>query len=61
MAVFPMMFEVVLIKRNRTMWEWQVCDRKGAVVMHRLEKNRRAAKYRGDRSLFLLLGAGWHL
>jgi hypothetical protein len=54
------MLEVVIIKRSQITWEWQVCDRSGEIVMHGREKTRRAAKYRGYRSLFLLLGTGWH-
>jgi len=51
------MFEVVLTKRGRARWEWQVCDRAGRIVMHGLEDSRSAAKYQGERALFLLLSA----
>jgi hypothetical protein len=54
----PVMFEVVIIKRKPAKWVWQVCDRTGAIVMHGWERTRRAAKYRGDRALFMLLAAG---
>jgi hypothetical protein len=54
----PAMFEVLIIKRKRMKWEWRVCDRKGSILMHGWESSRRAAKYRGDRALFLLLAAG---
>jgi predicted lipid carrier protein YhbT len=52
------MLEVVIIERSPIKWEWQVCDRHGATIIHGCEKNRRAAKYCGDRVLFLLLAAG---
>jgi hypothetical protein len=51
------MFEVVIFKRGPTRWEWQVCDRKGNAIMRGWEHTRPAAKYRGDRALFLLLAA----
>jgi hypothetical protein len=54
------MFEVVIFKRSPTRWEWQVCDRKGNAIMRGWEHTRSAAKYRGDRSLFLLLAAANH-
>ena len=49
------MFEVVLRKRGRTRWQWRVCDRAGKVIMEGFEDSRPAAKYRGERALFLLL------
>jgi hypothetical protein len=52
------MFEVVIIKRSPTKWEWRVCDRNGNAIMKGWEHSRRAAKYKGDRALFLLLAAG---
>jgi len=52
------MFDVVIIKRASAKWEWQVCDRQGTILMHGWEDTRRAAKYRGNRALFLLLAAG---
>jgi hypothetical protein len=45
----------VLAKRGRTRWEWRVCDRNGNVIMHGLEFTRAAAKYKGERALFLFL------
>jgi hypothetical protein len=54
---FPM-FEVVIIKRSPMKWEWHVCDRNGNTIMQGWEHTRRAAKYKGDRALFLLLAAG---
>jgi hypothetical protein len=49
------MFEVVIINRRPSNWEWQVCDRTGKVFMHGWEKTRTAANYKGERALFLLL------
>ena len=54
----PPMFDVVIIKRRPTKWVWQVRDRNGTILMHGWEPTRRAAKYKGDRALFLLLAAG---
>jgi hypothetical protein len=51
----PAMFEVVLKRRGRTRWQWQVCDRAGKAIMQGFEDSRPAAKYRGERGLFLLL------
>jgi hypothetical protein len=51
------MFEVVIFKCSPTRWEWQLCDRKGNAIMRGWEHTRPAAKYRGDRALFLLLAA----
>jgi hypothetical protein len=51
------MFEVVITKRKPMKWEWQVCNRDGITVMRGWEHTRHAAKYRGDRALFLLLAA----
>ena len=51
----PAIFEVVLRRRGRTRWQWQVHDRAGKVIMDGFEDSRPAAKYRGDRALFLLL------
>lgn len=51
------MFEVVITKRKPMKWEWQVRDRDGVTVMRGWEHTRHAAKYRGDRALFLLLAA----
>ena len=51
----PAMFEVVLKRRGRTRWQWQVCNRAGKVIMQGFEDSRLAAKYRGECALFLLL------
>jgi len=36
-------------------WKWRVCDYTGRVLMQGREKSRPAARYRGERALFLLL------
>jgi hypothetical protein len=51
----PAMFEVVLRRRGRSRWQWQVCNRAGKMIMQGFEDSRQAAKYRGQRGLFLLL------
>ena len=51
------MFEVV-IGRRWAQWEWQVCDQAGTTIMWGWEKTREAARYKGNRALFLLLAAG---
>jgi hypothetical protein len=51
------MYELIIIKHSQTKWEWQVCDNKGNVRRQGFERNRRVAKYRGERALFLLLAA----
>jgi hypothetical protein len=47
------MYELMI----QTKWEWQVCDNKGNVRKQGFERNRRVAKYRGERALFLRLAA----
>jgi hypothetical protein len=51
--------EVSIAERAPTKWEWRVCDRYGT-IMGGFESTRPAAKYRGDRALFLLLASGWN-
>lgn len=51
------MYELIIIKHSQTKWEWQVCDYKGNVQIQGFERNRRVAKYRGERALFLLLAS----
>jgi hypothetical protein len=51
------MFDVVLTKRGRARWEWKVHDRTGKAIMGGVEDGRSAAKYQGERALFLLLAA----
>jgi hypothetical protein len=50
-----LMFEVTLRKRGRTRWEWRVCDSTGREIMQGREASRPAARYKGERALFLLL------
>jgi len=49
------MFEMTLRKRGRTRWEWRVCDSAGREIMRGWETSRPAARYKGERALFLLL------
>jgi hypothetical protein len=49
------MFEVVLAKRGRSRWWWQVQDRSGKALMTGWENSRSEAKYQAERALFLLL------
>ena len=53
------MLEVLINKRSPTKWEWRVCDRYGTTIMGGFEGTRPAAKYMGDRALFLLLSTRW--
>ena len=47
--------EVLITKRRPTKWEWRVCDRYGTTIIGGFESTRPAAKYRGNRALFLFL------
>ena len=49
------MFEVILTRRKRLGWRWQVCDPSGKVFADGFERSRPAAKYHGERALFFLL------
>jgi hypothetical protein len=49
------MFEVVIVNRSRSKWEWQLRDQKGRVILGGVEKTRQAAKYAGERALFFIL------
>jgi hypothetical protein len=51
------MMEVNVTKRRRS-WEWRVLDQNGTLLMHGRERSRPAARYQGNRSLFLLLAVG---
>jgi hypothetical protein len=51
------MMEVTVTKRRRS-WEWQVLAHDGTLLMHGRERSRPAARYRGYRSLFMLLAVG---
>ena len=56
---FSTMFEVVIIERGPSRWEWQVCDRDGVQILQGREKTRAEANYQGNRALFSLLSSGW--
>jgi hypothetical protein len=53
----PRMMEVTVAKRRRS-WEWRVHDQNGALIMHGRERTRPAARYQGNRSLFMQLAIG---
>ena len=52
------LLEVLITELSATKWEWRVCDRYGTTIMGGFESTRPAAKYRGNRALFLLLASG---
>lgn len=58
-AIGSTMFEVVIIERGPTRWEWFVCNRDGVRILHGREKTRAEARYQGNRALFSLLARGW--
>jgi hypothetical protein len=49
------MFEVILTRRKRFGWRWQVCDQSGKIFADGFERTRPSAKYYGERALFFLL------
>jgi hypothetical protein len=49
------------MKRGPAKWEWQVSNRQETILIHGWENPRRAAKYKGDRALFLLLAGSRNL
>lgn len=49
------MFEVVITRRKRFGWRWQVYDQAGKVFADGFERSRSSAKYHGERALFFLL------
>jgi hypothetical protein len=51
--------EVLITKRGSTKWEWRLCDRYGTTIICGFESTRPAAKYRGNRALFLVLSTRW--
>jgi hypothetical protein len=53
------MFEVVLTRRKRLGWRWQVCDQAGKVFADGFERARPAAKYQAERALFFLLSQAY--
>jgi hypothetical protein len=54
----PGLLEVLITKQHPTKWEWRVYDRHGT-IMGGFESTRSAARYRGNRALFLVLSVGW--
>ena len=55
------MFEVVVIERGLTHWEWQGCNSDGVQIARGRKKTRAEARYQGNRALFSLLVGGWKL
>ncbi|WP_244611822.1 hypothetical protein [Bradyrhizobium amphicarpaeae] len=55
------MFEVILTRRKRFGWRWQVCDQSGKIFADGFERTRPSAKYQGERALFFLLSQAYHL
>ena len=53
------MFEVILTRRKRFGWRWQVCDQSGKIFADGFERTRPAAKYQGERALFFLLSQAY--
>ena len=49
------MFVVILTRRKRFGWRWQVCDQSGKKFADGFERTRPSAKYHGERALFFLL------
>jgi hypothetical protein len=52
-------FDLVLTKRGRSTWVWRVNTQSGRLVMQGTEATRTAARYGGQRGLFLLLTTSW--
>ena len=50
------MFEVILTRRKRIGWRWQVCDQSGKIFADGFERTRPSAKYQGERALFSARG-----
>ncbi len=48
------MFEVIITRRKRFGWRWQVCQ-SGKIFADGFERTRPSAKYHGERALFFLL------
>ncbi|MDF0583495.1 hypothetical protein [Bradyrhizobium yuanmingense] len=53
------MFEVILTRRKRFGWRWQVCDQSGKIFADGFERTRPSAKYQGERALFFLLSQAY--
>jgi hypothetical protein len=53
------MYEVILTRRKRFGWRWQVCDQSGKIFADGFERTRPSAKYHGERALFFLLSQAY--
>ncbi|MBR0738932.1 hypothetical protein JQ581_18510 [Bradyrhizobium liaoningense] len=53
------MFEVILTRRKRFGWRWQVSDHSGKIFADGFERTRPSAKYQGERALFFLLSQAY--
>jgi hypothetical protein len=53
------MFEVILTRRKRYGWRWQVCGQSGKIYADGFERTRPSAKYHGERALFFLLSQAY--
>ena len=53
------MFEVILTRRKRFGWRWQVSDHSGKIFADGFERTRPSAKYHGERALFFLLSQAY--
>ena len=53
------MYEVILTRRKRFGWRWQVCDQSGKIFADGFERTRPSAKYQGERALFFLLSQAY--
>ena len=51
------MFEVAIINRSPNRWEWLVYN--GIPIVEGWERTRAAAKYQGERAVFMLLASDW--
>lgn len=53
------MYEVILTRRKRFGWRWQVSDHSGKIFADGFERSRPSAKYHGERALFFLLSQAY--
>ena len=51
------MFEIVIIQRGPTHWEWEVRNCEGLLIVQGWEKTRAEASYQGNRALFSVLAS----
>jgi hypothetical protein len=57
-ATGSIMYEVVIIERGPTRWEWRLCNSNGVLIMQGRENTRAETRYQGNRALFNLLIGG---